>query len=249
MYHSVADEEETGVHAYYRTVTTPLVFARQMSYLHDNGYSAFGLGELGSGIERQGDSTKCVVITFDDGYRDFYVHAFPILEKHGFSATVFLPTNFVGNKPLRFRNKYCLTWNQVRELKKWGVSFGSHTVTHPQLHDVDARSMHDEIVVSKQRIEQELGNIVESFAYPFAFPENDMNFKCRLRESLQLAGYKNGVCTSIGRVDSNADHFFMKRLPVNSCDDPCLFEAKLDGAYDWVSYPQHLLKMAKQWAR
>ncbi|SRR6266851_1183480 len=79
MYHSVADEDETGVHAYYRTVTSPHVFAREMSYLHDNGYSAIGLGELGSRVERQRDSTKCVVIRFDDGYSDFYVHAFPIL--------------------------------------------------------------------------------------------------------------------------------------------------------------------------
>jgi len=101
-------------------------------------------------------------------------------------------------------------------------------------------------VFSKQRIEGDLGNTVESFAYPFAFPENDTNFKGRLRESLRPPGYTSGVCTSIGRVDGNADRFFMERLPVNSCDDPCLFEAKLAGAYDWVSKPQLWVKTAKR---
>jgi peptidoglycan/xylan/chitin deacetylase (PgdA/CDA1 family) len=245
MYHSVADHQDTAMHPYYRTVTSPQVFGEQMQYLHDNGYHTIGLGELSSRFEHGIDSAKCVIITFDDGYSDFYTHAFAILEKHGFTATVFLPTNFIGNYRLRFKGKCCMSWNEARELRKLGISFGSHTVTHPQLRSLDEQSANEELVASKRTIEQELGSVVESFAYPFAFPEHEARFKTRLRESLRRSGYLNGVCTSIGRVDRNADRFFMRRLPVNSCDDVRLFEAKLAGAYDWVFRPQYWVKMAK----
>jgi peptidoglycan/xylan/chitin deacetylase (PgdA/CDA1 family) len=247
MYHGVGEQDETSVHAYYRTVTTPHMFTRQMVYLRTNGYSAIGLEEVERRLERPTCVNRCVVITFDDGYSDFYLHAYPVLEKYGFTATVFLPTSFIGETRLEFNGKSCLTWSEIRELVKCGVSFGSHTVTHPRLRDVDSRALNEEVVASKRTIEQKLGMIIRSFAYPFAFPQHDIKFKQLLRERLQSAGYTNGVCTSIGRVNGNADPFFLRRLPVNSCDDEKLFEAKLIGAYDWVSKPQSWRKVAKKW--
>jgi len=121
------------------------------------------------------------------------------------------------------------------------------TVTHPQLHDCDANSIKQEIVGSKQTIEQKLGCAVQSFSYPYAFPETDASFKQRLREELHRAGYKNGVCTTVGRPSPASDPFFLKRLPVNSDDDARLFLAKLAGSYDWLAKPQYLVKMAKKW--
>jgi hypothetical protein len=120
-------------------------------------------------------------------------------------------------------------------------------VTHPQLYDCDANSIKHEIAGSKQTIEQELGCAVQSFSYPYAFPETDASFKRRLREELRKAGYENGVCTVVGRPGPASDPFFLKRLPVNSDDDPQLFMAKLAGSYDWLGKPQYLVKMAKKW--
>ena len=98
---------------------------------------------------------------------------------------------------------------------------------------------------SKKAIEEKLGSAVDSFAYPFAFPQTEPEFKKMLVDSLQQAGYKNGVCTVVGRANRRSEPFFMERLPVNSCDDTALFNAKLVGAYDWISKFQHLSKLAK----
>jgi peptidoglycan/xylan/chitin deacetylase (PgdA/CDA1 family) len=246
MYHSISSEDESGLRAYFRTCTAPNVFADQMAYLHSHGFGTCGLGQ-GLDYLRSGKptATKPVVITFDDGYTDFYRQAFPVLSRYGFSATVFLPTAYIGDDPRQFKGRDCLTWAEVRELSKYGILFGSHTVTHPRLRELSGQAINEEIVNSKQTIEGKLGCAVNSFAYPFAFPQDDAEFKAMLRELLRLAGYQNGVCTTLGRASCDSDPFFMERLPVNSSDDAALFQAKLDGAYDWISTPQRLVKMAK----
>src|ERR1035437_4912352 len=249
MYHSIADEDEAGVHPYHRTVTAPPVFAAQMESLHQAGFSVIGLSEAIRRCTEPEAAKNSVVITFDDGFRNFYTNAFPVLNRYGFTATMFLPTAHIGESRLRFKGKECLTWGEVRELQKHGISFGSHTVTHPQLHDCDAHSIKEEIVDSKQTIEHKLGCAVQSFSYPYAFPETDASFKGKLRGELRQAGYETGVCTTVGRLGPASDPFFLKRLPVNSGDDSQLFRAKLAGSYDWLAKPQYLVKMAKKWVR
>lgn len=247
MYHSIADEDESGVHAYYRTATAVSVFASQMGSLQEAGFCAISPAEAIRCFGQPESVKKNVVITFDDGFRNFYTDAFPVLNRYGFTATMYLPTAHIGQTRLSFKGKDCLTWDEVRELQRHGISFGSHTVTHPQLHNCDADSIKKEVFESKEVIEQELGCAVESFAYPYAFPETDVRFKARLREELRQAGYENGVCTTVGRPGPASDPFFLKRLPVNSDDDAPLFRAKLAGSYDWLAKPQYLVKAAKQW--
>lgn len=256
MYHSIAGEDETGVEPYYRTATTPAVFAAQMESLQEVGFTAIGLDEAvrrssnrtsDPKSSKNGAAKKYVVITFDDGFRNFYIDAFPILSRYGFTATMFLPTAYIGDRPLNFKGKDCMSWSEVRELHHHGISFGSHTVTHPQLHDCDDGSIKREVWESKQTIEHNLGSPIQSFAYPYAFPEADADFKSRLRDELNQAGYENGVCTTIGRPGKSSDPFFLKRLPVNSDDDARLFQAKLAGSYDWLAKPQYLKKVAKRW--
>jgi peptidoglycan/xylan/chitin deacetylase (PgdA/CDA1 family) len=247
MYHSIADEDEAGVHSYYRTATAPPVFAAQMESLQQNGFSVIDLSKALRCFSEPEAKKNSVVITFDDGFRNFYTNAFPILSRYGFTATMYLPTAYIGQSRLSFKGKECLTWSEVRELQKHGISFGSHTVTHPQLHDCDANARKKEVAESKQTIEQELGCAVQSFAYPYAFPETDAGFKRSLREELHQSGYENGVCTTVGRPNPASDPFFLKRLPVNSDDDSRLFLAKVAGSYDWLARPQYLLKLAKSW--
>jgi len=157
-----------------------------------------------------------------------------------------LPTAYIGRERRKFQDRPTLTWAEVRELSQYGIVFGSHTVTHPQLWDLSGPAIEAELRQSKATIEQELGRAVNTFAYPFAFPETDTTFRNHLAESLALAGYQYGVCTIVGRVDASRSRLFMKRLPVNSADDIKLLEAKLNGAYDWIGRVQGYVKLAKK---
>jgi peptidoglycan/xylan/chitin deacetylase (PgdA/CDA1 family) len=244
MYHSISEKESCTRHPYYRTATDPRVFGDQLKFLHDNGFKVVSLCDAVScGFGPGGASERPVVITFDDGFQDFYAEAFPLLHKYRYSATVFLPTAYIGDAARRFNGAECLTWSQVRELKEAGIDFGSHTVTHPQLKTLQTSDIREEVRRSKQTIEEKLGAPVKSFAYPYAFPETDRGFKRRLHAMLEEAGYENGVCTSIGTTDGSDSRFFLKRLPVNSCDDARLFRAKLEGGYDWLCTLQYTSKL------
>lgn len=122
--------------------------------------------------------TRCVVLTFDDGYLDFYTQAFPVLRRYGFTATVFLPTAYIDGKRPGIRGKEHLNWDQVRELHSAGVDFGSHTVNHPQLYDLGWPDIEYELRVSKEAIESQLNSFpsacvnrqLKSGNGSFAFP-------------------------------------------------------------------------------
>lgn len=247
MYHSISSECEKMGKPYYDIHTSPEVFRQHMSYLHRNQYKTINLSEalcyLTSNFPTPG---KTVVLTFDDGYEDFYHTAMPILKEFGFSAIVYLPTAYIDNESLNLRGKSHLNWIQVRELIKEGVFFGSHTVNHPQLRDLRPEGIVYELRHSKDAIEDNTGMKVESFSYPFAFPETDTRFSRRLRSDLQKCGYRNGVCTRVGTVKKGDDAFFLKRIPVNLHDDIPFLRAKLEGGYDWLNIFQYIFKFLKQ---
>jgi peptidoglycan/xylan/chitin deacetylase (PgdA/CDA1 family) len=244
MYHSISDEVQAR-HPYYEMNTSPQVFRRQMSFLCQNGYSTVSLGEAVNALETHGPDLKSVVITFDDGYKDFYTDAFPILHECGFSAALFLATGRVGNKSIQFEGKEYITWSEVRELQPRGIRIGSHTISHPTLVNLKEPDIDRELCHSKRTIEDELGVGVTSFSYPYAFPETDRPFVKRLKTILEMHGYENGVSTILGTARRDSNPFFLPRIPINTWDDLQLFRAKLEGAYDWLHCPQQIVKVVK----
>jgi len=245
MYHSISDTAEPGVSAYYKTSTSPARFEQQMRWLTKAGFRSVDLEEglrlAQRGIEKQ---EKIAVITFDDGFRNFYDSAFPVLKKYGHTATMFLSTAFLGDKRQSFKNKECLTWQEVRELRATGVRFGSHTVSHPVLYKKSWQEIKNELAASKENLERALGEKITSFAYPYAFPQHDRQFVEKFQELLRQLGYRSCATTMIGRMRTGDNPFCLKRLPVNDDDDQTLFLAKLNGAYDWLAYPQSWFKSA-----
>jgi peptidoglycan/xylan/chitin deacetylase (PgdA/CDA1 family) len=247
MYHSVADEDESAVGPYFRIAITPGQFLQQMTWLNEKGYRTVSLAAAME-LLRTGGSTaeRTVVITFDDGYRNFYQHAFPAIEQFGFTATMFLPTASIADQHRIFNKRECMTWGDVRDLQQCGISFGSHTVNHPQLHGLDRERIRMELLESKQTIEDKTGSAVDTFAYPYAFPQTDKPFTAMVREILEEGGYRYGVCTRIGRAGKKSDPLFLERLPVNSADDAELLEAKMEGDYDWVGGVQSMIKRVRK---
>lgn len=248
MYHSIRDRLE-GRGSYYETTTSPAVFARHMECLQRRGYETVDLGSSVSLLAGGADLSRRVVITFDDGYRDFYTHAYPILDRFAFSATLFVPTHRIGTERRCLDGKEYLTWAEVTELHAAGIRIGSHTVTHPELKVLPAPEVDRELGKSKQIIEDRLGASVTSFAYPYAFPERARSFVRQIGTMLAEHGYENGVTTIIGTASAGSDRYFLPRLPVNDWDDERLLAAKLEGAYDWLHTPQILNKAVKDLAR
>ncbi len=242
MYHGISDAVGDR-HPYFELNTSPRLFEEQMGHLHVNGYVATDLAGALKAIDSGSRNAKLVAITFDDAYTDFYTHGFPVLEKYGFAATLFVITGFTRAQRSARNGREFMSWKEVKEVAAHGISIGSHTVTHPELRALAEAELHREIAESKRCLEEKLARPVTSFSYPYAFPEQDADFIARLRGILRIEGYENGVSTIIGTAGRSHDPYFLPRLPINTYDDLRLFTAKLQHGYDWLHVFQYANKL------
>jgi peptidoglycan/xylan/chitin deacetylase (PgdA/CDA1 family) len=217
---------------------------RGMDGTAESGFGCRPSQTDGSFSERQAD--RFAVITFDDGIRDFYTEAWPILSEFGYGATVFLPTRFIARERVAFQEMDCLTWDEVRMLRQEGVTFGSHSVNHTRLAHLEKAALERELSESRETIERELGEKIEFFSHPYAFPQADLRYIERFRRAILECGYRAAVTTRLGRVRAGDDPVMLKRIPVNGADGAELFRAKLMGAYDWLHGPQQAVQWFKQ---
>lgn len=240
MYHSISGNLFGISHPFYHIHTLPTVFSEQMRWLRSQGYRTLDLPDAWAALNSGADLSKTVVLTFDDGYRDFYTEAMEVLTQCGFTATIFLATDRIRQTSARVEGADYLTWDEVRELHRHGIQFGSHTVTHADLRSLEPAELEFELGQSKEVIEQNLGAPIDSFSYPFSFPEEDKSMVRFVEDLLENFGFDYGVCRILGRASRKNNKLFMPRLPVNNWDDTRLLRAKLEGGYDWLHWPQLL---------
>jgi len=162
MYHYIRVNPYPEDRASATLSVTPDAFAAQMAYLAQNRYTSITLDTLYDIFKkRQSPPVKPVVLTFDDGYLDFYLNAYPILQRYNFQAVSFVSTGGVGQK------RY-LCWNQIREMQSSGlILFEAHTVTHPNLTKLRYPELLDELQGCKNTLQAQTGRIVHFISYPY----------------------------------------------------------------------------------
>ncbi|MFI5397025.1 MAG: polysaccharide deacetylase family protein [Candidatus Binatia bacterium] len=153
---------------------TPNVFAGQMASIAELGYRGIALRDAVTHREAHGSwPDTSVVLTFDDGYRNFCEHGLPVLVRNGFTATLFLASGHVGGEndwadpPPLLGKLPLLSWNQARDLSAAGIEIGAHSKRHPDLRQLSPLEVEREIVGSRDEIANRIGSPVETFAYPF----------------------------------------------------------------------------------
>jgi peptidoglycan/xylan/chitin deacetylase (PgdA/CDA1 family) len=190
---------------------SPRLFERSMARLYDSGYRTLGLPELVDHMQQGVPFPEySFAITFDDGYQSVYEQAFPILQRYGLSATVFLTVGAKGNRTAAERlpqmeGRSMLSWGEIKEMRRCGVTFGAHTLTHPDLTRLPLAQAQAEICGSKEIIENALGEAVNCFAYPFG------RYDQQCREIVR----RHFVCACsdrLGLLRAGSDPYAMERV-------------------------------------
>jgi peptidoglycan/xylan/chitin deacetylase (PgdA/CDA1 family) len=203
MYHEIVQGQPKEIHA-----VSADQFALQMQWLAEAGYQTASLEDWLAACAgaRPPLPHKSVVITFDDGYLDNYSHALPILREHNFQATIFLVSGLMEHtsrwREPEFSQAPLMSWAQARAMTTQGITFGSHTVNHPDLTAVDLPTVRQELTESKQQIEQALGQPVVTFAYPMS------RYNRQVRAVVPECGYQAACICPTGYVGQAGSHPF-----------------------------------------
>lgn len=208
MYHSI---DRTG------SVISidPAIFQRHIEWLARSEVSVVGLGEL---LERSFDQ-DAVALTFDDAFANFETEALPVLETHGFSSTLFVPTEHVGkvNGWETGRGRVpllpLLSWERLGRLGERGVELGSHSRTHPDLRKVSGAQLNEELAGSAERIRAETGQEANAFAYPYGRCDPDIVEAVRER-------YARAVTTEFRELRGHDDVCRLPRLDAHYFQEP-----------------------------
>ena len=173
VYHSVRPYYPEITDQVKEFTVPPDIFDEQLKYLEDNGYTAITMDDLAQYLT-SGKTlpAKPVMLTFDDGWQNQFVYAFPILQKHHMPAVFYVYARAIGKK-------HFLTWNQLKAMVKGGMEIAGHTYSHPELPKVlDGLAMSREIFGSKQILSDTMGGLaVKDFAYPFGeYDDRVVNF-------------------------------------------------------------------------
>lgn len=210
MYHRVCDDHGAPASPY---VVTASIFERQLQWLASHGYRSAGAIDL---VDRELEDAVdgrpgAVVLTFDDGYLDNYTVAFPLLQRYGFTATIFVVTDF--QRRINFWDRSgatagapLLEAEHVVEMASAGITFGSHCVSHRPVIDLDDADAYAELSRSRMALEDLLGAPVDSLAYPYGIVDR------RAKALVARAGYRAAFAVNSGPMRVGEDPLEIRRV-------------------------------------
>ena len=220
-------------------------FSEQMRWLHEAGYQTISFAQTvawvtggtrdvqpGTRSPKPGTTptAKSVVLTFDDGYEDNFLHAYPAMARYGLTGIFFVPSAFIEGGPDGHVSAVDrpMSWVQLQELVQTGHEIGAHSVSHAKLTQLPPERVTWEISGCKQALEQHLQHAVDFFCYPSG------DYDDHVRETVVACGYRGACTVEPGANHPGDDPFVLTRTEISAYDSLRDFEKKLAGAYDWM---------------
>jgi peptidoglycan/xylan/chitin deacetylase (PgdA/CDA1 family) len=224
LYHSVSPTPSKAIRGF---ALSPAGFGRQLDAIIESGATCFDVTGYLAARDANALPAHSVVITFDDGFADFYDHALPALQERALPSTLYVTTGFLEGRPEHTVDRRppdkMLSWTALHDLRAAGVEIGAHSHSHFYLDTLNRRTLHDEVTVCKDLLEAELGSPVPSFAYP--------NGYCGPRAVAMVRGAGYASACAVRNVLSPTDdnRFALARLTIRSSTDIDTFRAWLSG--------------------
>lgn len=218
MYHMISQHLPKNQSKFNRLRVRPKDFEKQLIWLKQNGFKSFTLSEL---VRLENIPEKSVVLTFDDGYEDNFRNAFPLLQKYGFKATIYIvlnrfENNWATDKDLdkassELNREKMLSNEQIKTMLESGlIEIGSHTLDHVNLPKLNKEEKEKQLIESKKQIEEIFDIKCDSFAYPFGFYDKNSV------AIVENAAYTNATTTVNGVFDKNKySNFEIPRIMVS----------------------------------
>lgn len=207
MYHKIGDEKGNDA------VIAKERFAEQMAFIQKNGYNPVSLDQLHAYLDgKAGLPSKPVVITFDDGYRDTYEIAMPILRQYGFKSTLFVLTADIEQR---------YSWQELKEMKAAGMEIASHSYTHRELGTLSPAQQAEEIAKSKAILDKNLNQDTRHFCYP------NGSFNEETIRLLKEKGFITAVTINPGWTKRGDNLYAISRVWVGNAVDLKHFEERL----------------------
>lgn len=196
MYHHVQPWSEAEAKGQTALTVDSGTFENHMAYLSSQGYSTITLKALVDALRNHTAlPAKSVALTFDDGYKDNYTYAFPIIKKYGVTANLLVSTGLVEGVDY-------LTWSQLSEMKNSGnFYFVNHTWSHASLGNAAQDKIHAEVETAQKQMQEHLGVQAEVFGYPYG------SFSADVIAILQANGFFGAFSTLPGTMQ--CDSFIM----------------------------------------
>lgn len=217
----------------------PQAFEAQLRWLREQCFVSYRVRELAALLIEGGALPKrWVAITFDDGWYDNYTTALPLLEKYGFTATVFVTVDRLRTGAATDDPNEMMSVAEIRELAEKNLEIGSHTLTHPKLTRLSHEQAFEEIAGARRKLGDILGQLPATFSYPYgAFSPRIENLVCK-------AGYVAAVSTIRDNQVRPDQLYHLPRVMVMGNTSLRRFSYMFSPLYHWV----HSWKNRRRWS-
>jgi len=218
MYHHVRDLPITSTEIDKKLSVSPATFEKQLIYFKNKGYKTIKVRDLIDYLSGKKINLpkNPLIFTFDDGYRDFYTVAWPLLKKYNFGATIFLIVGTIGGHAY-------MTTEMIKSLATdSNIEIGSHTLHHYSLVLIDEKSQKEEIEKSKEELEKITGQSIEIFSYPYG------QYNQEIVKLIEEAGYRAALTTHFGSLHTASNLMELRRIRVGEVESVKKLDEKIN---------------------